>query len=120
MRNFRLPKFLCSSHSRIVWCGSNWLPHTVLLKLVINIKALFVVVHNDICVFVAVSEIFYLILWENEGKASVHAKSELREPSSPGEMCEVKFGRTYYTGKIACCGKFRTFNRTVVVKMRSR
>ena len=50
------------------------------------------------------------MLWETEGTVSVHPKNELKDPvpgtTVSGETCTVKFGRTYYTGKIACSGKF--------------
>lgn len=43
------------------------------------------------------------MLWEEEGTVSVHPSKELTTVS--GENCQIKFGRTYYTGKIACSGK---------------
>lgn len=71
------------------------------------------ILHDSYPHIFAVSAAFHLVIWE-EGTVRVHSNSELKN-SLPdnrasadfaGEMCEIKFGRTYYTGKIACSGKF--------------
>ena len=96
----------------------NRVPLSVVMALRAQLKALKNSAKNNgkyyfldmaICTSV-VLEIYYLVLWETEGTVSVHPKNELKDPVPSttvcGETCTVKFGRTYYTGKIACSGKF--------------
>ena len=64
-----------------------------------------------ICTFLSFSERFYLVLWEEEeDNVSVHSERELKKDSPEekhmvGAACSVKFGLSWFNGKIASINK---------------
>ena len=66
-------------------------------------QLIFILMH-----YVVLLERFYLVFWEEESNVSVHSEKELKEPlpeERVGDACSIKFGRIWYTGKIASMGK---------------
>ena len=70
----------------------------------------FVVCKMFMCIVAVI--MFYLVYWEHEEQVSIHPESEIvTETKAIGELCQVRFGKLLYEGKIACIGKWILFAR---------
>ena len=72
----------------------------------------FVVCKMFMCMCIVAAIMFYLVYWEHEEQVSIHPESEIvTETKAIGELCQVRFGKLLYEGKIACIGKWILFVR---------